>query len=372
MGHPRTPLWLAQPTRFAGYSRNQARWALALLGILLLLSLSSVVTPGPPPATHDPASAGKDRADILLYQEITDRVRGGEDYYRAAAEAQRANGYPVRPFVTMRLPTLAVIQALLPTTATLGLLYTLALAVILAWYRRLRPEFVRRQPALIATTLVGCGSLVFVRPDLAAFHEVWAGMLVALALALWRPDRWLESVAITLCAMLIRETAALFAVAMLASAIVARRRGETVGWVTAIGVFAVVITLHAYAWSLVVRADDPVGPGWTGMLGFGFFIKTITLLTALAALPEILAAPLVALALFGWLAWQAQTGVRSVMVLAAYGLLIALFCRTDTYYWALMVAPFVLVGLAFVPDAIGDLLAAAGNRRRITVTRSIR
>ena len=48
----------------------------------------------------------------------------------------------------------------------------------------------------------------------------------------------------------------------------------------------------------------------------------------------------------------------------------SVFTRVDTFYWGLMVAPVILIGLAFSPDGLKDLIAAAFLRRRkITVTR---
>jgi hypothetical protein len=37
-----------------------------------------------------------------------------------------------------------------------------------------------------------------------------------------------------------------------------------------------------------------------------------------------------------------------------------------------MIAPTILIGLAFVPDALRDLIAAAMHKRRIVVTRLVR
>lgn len=372
MGIAAAPLWLAAPRRFAGIARGRARAVLAALALLLLAALGAVVTPGPPAASHDPASAATDRADVLLYRTVVAGVRADGEYYSVAAEAQRQGGYPLRPFVTMRLPTLAIVQAALPDPAALLLLYAIALGVAAIWYRRLAGVFVRPAPRLLALLLLGCGGMVFLRPDLAAFHEVWAGLLIALSLGLWRAERWVEPVAIATCAMLIRETAALYAVVMLLCALSAGRRREAIGWGVALAVLAVVVGFHYHAWSGVVRPGDGSGPGWSGLLGFGFFVKTITLLTALAALPEVLAAPLVGLALFGWAGWRDPTATRVLAVLVAYAALIALFCRTDTYYWGLLVAPVSLVGLVFVPDALRDLRKAALDTRRITVTRQMR
>ncbi len=297
-------------------------------------------------------------------------MRGGGNYYAVAADAQRRNNYPVRPFVTMRLPTLALVQALLPRTLVIVLIDAIAAATLFAWYVRLGDALPRLAPRLIALALLACGGMICVRPDLVAFHEVWAGLLVALSLALWRPDDWWPAIGVAACAMLIRETAALYAVVMMAAAWFSGNRREAFGWATALGLLALVVAAHIHGWAQVVRPGDPVGPGWSGMLGFGFFAKTIRLLTALAALPEVVAVALVALAIFGWASWRSPTATRALAVIAAYAVLVSLFCRTDTYYWALMVAPFTLVGLAFAPDGLRDLIAALGATRRVIVTRT--
>ena len=368
-----TPLWLTAPSRFAGLSPRAARIGLALLALLLAACFLALASPGPPPVSHDPAARAQDQADVVLYETIVQGVRGGGDYYRTAAQALRAGDYPMRPFVTFRLPTLALIQATLPPLATVALLYALAAGVLFAWYRRLRPAFSRAPPRLIAVALLMGGLIAFVQSDLASFHEIWAGLLIALSLAVRREDRWIEAVAIGLIAMLIRETAALYVVILAVLAFAEGNRREALGWAATLAIFAVVIAFHAYAVSLVVHPTDPASPGWAGMLGFGFFVKTMQLSTALDLAPLWLAAPLVGLTLFGWSAWNSPLALRALVVFAGYAALLGLFGRTDTFYWGLMVAPTLLIGLAFVPDGVRDLIAAARMpRRKITITRVVR
>jgi hypothetical protein len=105
------------------------------------------------------------------------------------------------------------------------------------------------------------------------------------------------------------------------------------------------------------------------MLGVGFVVRAIAASTALMVLPLLLATPLVGLAVIGWAGWRDPAGARGVAIMVAYAALIGLAARPDTFYWAMMVAPLVLLGLVFVPDAIGDLFHRALDRRRITVTR---
>ena len=372
MARPQTPLWLNQPTRFAFLKRPAARIALALLAILLVASLSALVSPGPPPVSHDPAQRADDEADVVLYETIVAGVRGGGDYYAVTAQALRTGNYPLRPFVTFRLPTLATLQAAMPPVGTVILLYALTAAVMLAWFIRLRPAFARAPPLAIAMVLLGGGLMAFIQPELASFHEIWAGLLIALSLALRRSDRWVEAVAFGLIAMLIRETAALYVGVMLVLAFAEGRRREAIGWGIALIALAVVVGFHAHAVSQVVRPIDPASPGWAGMLGFGFFVKTMSLSTALNLAPAWLSALLIGFALFGWAGWNEELALRALATFAAYALLLSLFGRTDTFYWGLMIAPVILVGLAFVPDALRDLIAAALDKRRIIVTRMVR
>ncbi|WP_445192499.1 hypothetical protein ACT009_00710 [Sphingomonas sp. Tas61C01] len=372
MRRPPSPLWLAQPSRFATLSASRARAALALLVLLLATTLLALGTPGPPPVSGDPANRAEDQSDVVLYETIVEGVRHGGSYYPVTADALRAGNYPLRPFVTFRLPTLAMVQAALPAFVTTALLYLLAAATALAWFARLREAFARPPPVIAAMALLAGGMMAFVQPDLVAFHEVWAGLFVALSLAVRRPGRWMPAVAFGLVAVLVRETAGLYLALMAAIAWIEGDRREALGWAAAIGVLALAVGLHAHAVAQVVRPLDPASPGWSGLLGFGFFVRTMTISTALGLAPLWLAAPLVGLALFGWAAWRDPLGLRVLAITAGYALVLALFGRTDTFYWGLLVAPTLLVGLAFALDGVRDLVVGALDRRRITVTRMVR
>lgn len=366
---PLAPFWLATPSRFAAVSPRVARVVLALLALLLLATLLACVTPPPRAET---AAQPDGQTDTMLYQGIVEGIRHGGHYYQVAAEAQRAGNYPLKPFITFRLPTLAMVQATLPHWLVTMLLYALVLAVFVAWYRRLSTAFARRLPIIVAMTLLAGGLLVFLQADLSPFHEIWAGLLIALSLGVRRPEAWLPSVALGLAAVLIRETAGLYLLLMAALALAEGRRREAAAWVAAMGIVGVVLALHAHAVAQVVRPLDLTSPGWADHLGFGFFVRTMALSTVLALAPLWLAAPLVGLALFGWASWPSPLALRELAVLCSYAAVLAIFGRSDTFYWGLLVAPPLLVGLAFVPDGLRDLVAAARDTRRITVTRVTR
>ena len=372
MRRPTAPLWLAHPTRFAALSATGARIALAVITLLSAATYLALDTPPPPAATHAVSERSDDHGDVLLYESIVDNVRHGGDYYTVAADALRSGNYPMRPFVTFRLPTLAVVQALMPPWASLALLWTLALGVLVAWYLRVAPAFARAPPRIVALVLLAGGMVILVQPDLVAFHEVWAGLLIALSLALRRPGRWIEAAALGLAACLIRETAALYVAVMAVLALAEGQRREALGWLAGLGVLAATVAAHAHAVAQVVEPLDPASPGWAGLLGFGFFVGAMTASTALSQIPLALAAPLVGLALVGWAAWREPLALRALTTLALYATLLGIAGRVDTFYWGFLVAPLLLPGLAFVPDGLRDLLAAAGDKRRITVKRVVR
>lgn len=367
----REPLWLTASSRFAGLTRSRARLMLAMFGGLMLLSLTALLVPPPPSAAGEAGARSTGQADIVLYATIVEGVRGGGYYYDEAAQALREGDYPLKPFVTFRLPTIAIVQAALPPAINILLLLMLAAAVAVAWFARLRPAFQRATPLIFALVMLAGGLIAFVQPALVAFHEIWGGLLVALSLALRRPGHWIEAAAIGLIAMLVRETAALYVIVMAGTALAEGYRREAIGWSATLAVLAGVVAAHAWAVAQVVGPLDPTSPGWTGMLGLGFFVKALVAATALTAAPLWLAAPLVALALLGWAGWRDSLARRALWTFAAYAVLLSLFGRLDSFYWGLMIAPAFLIGLAFVPDAVRDLVAAALDRRRITVTRRV-
>lgn len=365
---PRRPtLWLTRPGRFAILPRAQARLILGGFALLVLLSLTVL---GVPPHLPGDVGTGADRlADIALYEGVVSAVRHGEDYYRTAADALRAGGYPLRPFLAFRMPGLAVAQGLLPDWAVLALLYALVAATAWLWHRRLAEALSGAGARIAAMILLAGGLVAAVQPGLVHVHEIWAGLLIAISLALRRPDRWVEAAAVALIAMLLRETAALFVLVMAGLALVEGHRREALGWAATLGVFLAALAAHAVAVHGVTGPLDAVAANWTRMHGFGLFVQAMALATALAILPLVAAAPLVALALLGWANWRDPLALRATTVACGYAVAISLFARLDTFYWGLMIAPVFLVGLAFAPDAVRDLTVRALDRRRVRVHR---
>lgn len=363
----RAPLWLSAPSRFAALPVARARLALAGVVVLILGALTVLFVPLPAPGA---TGAGADRqGDVALYEGIVAAVAHGEDYYRAAADALRAGSYPLRPFLTFRMPGLAVVQGALPALATIALLYALAGVTAWAWFGRIAEAIPRWPGRVSAAVLLAAGMLAFIQSGLVAFHEIWAGLLVALSLALRRPGRWVEAAAIGALAMLIRETAALYVVVMAVLAFAEGHKREAAGWAAALALFALALAAHAVAVHGVTGPLDAMSPGWAGMNGFGLFVRAMTLATGVQLLPPALAAILIALALVGWASWRDPLALRALAIFCAYALVISLFARLDTFYWGLIIAPAFLIGIAFAPDGLRDLWVRALDRRRVVVTK---
>ena len=358
MRRPLTPLWLAERSRVAGLSQRAARIGLALLGLFLLATLSVLTMP-------------PSLADTGFYASVVDGVRHGGNYYAVTADALRGGDYPLRPVFTFELPTLAVVTGHLPPFVVRLLLYALVVAAATAWHARLKAALATTGARWFAAAMLFFALVPMLRPSLIVVPEAWAALFVALSLAVRKPGQWLDAVALGLAAALICQTAIVYLVIMAVFALVERTRRESLGWVVAIGVFLVAFAAHVHAVGEVVRPLDPAGDPF-GLLGFGLFVDGMVGATILAFLPLWLAGPLVGIALFGWAVWRNATGLRAIALAVAAAIGIALFGRDNTAHWALLLAPLLLPGLAFAADGVRDLLGAALDGRRITVTRIVR
>lgn len=296
--------------------------------------------------------------DLILYARINDRMAHGESYYAAAADEHRKGNYPLRPFVTMRLPTLASFSATLGPTMMTGILYMLVIATLLAWRHRLRHQFRDPDRRTIALGLLLAGMMSAFWPEFIVLHELWSGILLALALAIHRPNKWLPSVVVATCALLIRELALPFVLLMIGFALCERRWREVAALGAVVIAFAFAMILHAQHVAAVVTAADLASPGWASLSGWEGFVRTVRLPSALRAFPDWVGTIAMILSLFGWLSWRSRAGLFGTCLFIGYGLIFMVLGRPDNFYWGFIVVPTFLIGLAFLPQAFADLRAA--------------
>ena len=163
-------------------------WAVLIAALFLAAAAWCFV---PPPASTRPAMARAvpgHYTDMMLYRDIVASMQQGSDYYSAAAEQQRARGYPTRPFVTIRQPTLYLLAASYGWDR-LNLLETaLLIANVLLWPLAL-PAPANLAERLGAGLALGVGGFAAAATTITPMSEVWCGLLLGLALAARLRDR---------------------------------------------------------------------------------------------------------------------------------------------------------------------------------------
>ena len=350
--------------RFANLPALPARLVLALLALVLALSAWTPVTHtdgivGPAhiaPAQTPPRPRD---FDLALYDRVIERLRGGENYYDFIAEEQRKAEFPLRPAVAVRLPTLAYIDAWLGDTGQSFAAVALLLAVIAAWWRRLGTEPGASKQRVVAIALLLFGASLGTARYFFTLHELWAGMLLALAFALHRPGKWVASLAVAALAVAIREHALPFILLMAAMALWRRDWKEGAAWSLLAAAFFAALAVHIHMVNAMVVPSDGLSKPWMALRGLTGWTSSITLSSNLRFLPHWLAGPIVILCVFGWCAWKSPAGAFGALLYLGYGVLFMLAGRPDNYYWGFMVTPALFIGLALAPNGIASLLASA-------------
>jgi hypothetical protein len=159
--------------------------------------------------------------------------------------------------------------------------------------------------------------------------------------------------------MLIRELAFPYVAVMATLAVYERRWREAAAWIAAISLFAIAIGFHAAYASAAANAADHVSQGWNYRGGWRFYLTAVWLTGPLKKAPYFSVAILTPLALLGWAGWRDALALRAFAMLAGYAVMLMLFGRPENFYWALMVTPLLMVGLAFAPRSVGELIASA-------------
>ena len=345
--------WGAIRTRYEGWSRGPALILVAALVAVLAIACWS---PESAPAPRVRTSAAQ-HSDLQLYRDIIAGVGAGDDYYEVAAEELREGNYPLKPFFTFRLPTHAFVYAAFGERTMIVVVWLLCAGLLVAWWQRLKPCL--PLPLLAAAMVLIAGGLGgMLQPMTGLFHESWTALLLALMVGIYRPERAWPAILAGGAALMIRELALPMILAMGGLALLEKRWREVAAWAALVAIFAAYISLHASWVGEVVQPGDPASQGWSRMLGPQFALKSIAKVTFGIRLPEAIAAGLLILSLFGWASIRSGWALRAALLLAGYGAMVALFARSDTFYWALLAAPLSFAGLAFLPKSFSDLAKA--------------
>jgi hypothetical protein len=340
-----------------------ARRLLPILAALLLAILGLVTG-----AERERPAPGSGPTDLGLYAYAAEAGAHPRTWHRDVVAEQRREGYELKPFLVVRPPALSFLLAALKTDPLRRLaLAALALGSLAAWWSRLGREGVSPLPRTFDLVALVSGALPAAAAAAPYLHEVWAGLLVSLSLALRRDDRFGAAVAAGLAAALIRELAAPYLAVMAAIALVERRPREAAAWTFALCLFAAALAWHAHAVDALVLPEDRAGGGWLALSGWPFVLHAAQWNAALAVAPAWVAALLVPAALAGAATWDSPLGRRLAAVLAAYVLAFTALGRPENFYWGLMFAPLLPLGLARAGRGLGAGLAYL-NRSRGTAS----
>jgi hypothetical protein len=330
--------------------------ALAVVLVIVLLAAWSLTIR--PTDARSAAITGNGRyPDVRLYHDIGDAVATGEPYYRAAVRLHRAHGFPTRPFVTVRLPTLAWIEGALGWKAAGLLLQMLLAGAAFAWFAMLRP-LASMPERLGAAALVLVGGVMAASPTLLVSHELWAGILLALATPLLVRGAWVPALIAVACALAIRELAAPF---VLIAAFHAWRGGrwrEAIACLALLAVYALALLAHRAAVVPLSLASDVRSQGWDALRGAQAPLQDLVDVTLLNQVPVPLGYLLAVLAMTGFLGAPRPLARIVLPWFAVIVVVLAVFARPVNFYWAILMAPMLLAGLAFLPRVAMDLARA--------------
>ena len=359
--------------RFAGWDKWPARVLLLVLASLLVLAViaplsasldgkpsevPSLIGDGPP----DGQTESERDDDLAFYDRVIERIGHGENYYDFIVEEQRARDYPVRPGLAVRLPTLAWIHAALGEPAMIALAIALLFACIWTWWNRLGEEPGGARFRLLGTALMAMGGSLGLNRSFFVLHELWAGMLIALAFGLHRPGRWGAALFVAALALALRELVLPFVLLMAAMAAWRKDWREATAWIMLVAVFAAIMAWHLSLIAVQEVPSDPVGPDWLVLRGLSGWLGNIVLSSNLRLLPHELASPVVILMALGWAGWKSSAGTTGTFLYLGYGLAFMLAGRANNFYWGAVVAPAMFIGLAFLPMALPSLVRAARGK----------
>lgn len=318
------------------------------LAVALLLALGIAFLPGVAPSGEGSATAAGVIGDVELYRHIMERT-AEEGYYAAAIAELERHGFALSPFVVVRTPILASLGDL----ALLKLPLLVAVSIAFALLPGLKPV----ERVVLAVVTFGAGWHVFM-PESQLIHDFWAGLLLALAFAIYRPGLWWPSLLVALFAAMLREIAVPFLFLALAFAVAEQRRREALGWIAALAVWACFM-----AWHAVQVGQHPGGgqQGWFSVIGPAQQFDWIYRQSLLRIVPQQLGVAIVALGLVGWLGLPTRHGLFAFLYLFGMTVLISVAAKFNNLFWIMLCLPMWFGGLVFVPRLLATILGLGGT-----------
>lgn len=324
-------------------------------GILICLMFALVPEPGPARRV-----APGTLRDMDVFERIVDRVRAGESFHDASQRILRAQHYPTRSPFNWRTPTYAWWLASPIGTAfgRWGLVLGMFVVCLIAGLGMLEKQ------GLVGASLgvvFLVGSMAWSFGDKGWYlTELWAAMLLVLAILAADRGHWRLGVAAGLLALFFRELALPYAIVSLSLAIAARRRPEAIAWVLGLIAYGLFFAWHSSCvYARLSASDLAFKEGWIQFGGLPFALQTARANVFLAPFPLWCVAVYLPTALFGMAADRGETGRRLALTVGAYVASFGVVGHPMNFYWGLVYAPMLALGIARAPRALGHAIAVA-------------
>jgi hypothetical protein len=309
------------------------------------------------------AVAGLD--DIALHAATIAELSAGAPYYVAVGTQLRSRGYPSASIANWRTPLHYRAIVALGSTRASQLLTTLALSVIALGAYACRARFAGAWFVSACVLLGTMTPALLVRPGGVVMAEIWAGVLIGLAIALYQLRAWTVAALVGVLAIFMRELAAPFGLVCGLLALRARRRAEIAVWVWGAVSYAVYYTWHALHVIAAIQPTDYAWPhSWVRLLGWPFVLQTAWVSGWTIMLPYVVTPVVAVIALCSTIARAIPPQLRwPVLVYVAF------FCvvgQEFNHYWGFVTAPLWTFALLYSPDGIRTIwctLRHEGSRR---------
>lgn len=320
----------------------------AFIGLLMLALGRAPVVPA------EAATVAAPEGDLVSYQRIIERLRGGADYYTAAHEVLVADGYGTRSVFNWRTPAWPILLAALPPGGGQGVLAALALFGLLLVYRMLREEG-GLLVAVLSMLAVGISLGGIVAPGSVVFSEVAAGTLILISVAAYGNGWRLAGLLVGLLALFLRELAAPYVVVAIVLALRQRRWSEVRLWGLGLAAYAAYFGWH---WWMVSQQLGPMdrayGDGWLQFGGVGFILATVGFNGLWSLGPVWLPALLLPLGVLGLWAWP--KGTLALATVVVFVVLFAAVGKPFNFYWGALYTPVLMLGLGWAVAAVWETL----------------
>lgn len=303
--------------------------------------------------------------DFDLYEAIVHRMHQGEGYYQAAGvELRNPRGadqlpYPTRSVFNWRQPTLAWWLSAWPAFFMAHwILLALAFCTLWVWRKVLFNELgpVRGAAQLLILALGLLWAWPTWLPQAVVVHEIWAGVLIALALGCRHRGWMVASWCAALLALSVRELSLPFYL-LLGWLEWRERRWHSmiVGGIGLLAWFGFYFWHYEQVQAHLISTDRWQERSWLQWGGWIFVLKTAHMhplfLGWLPTAPWVVGG-LLPLSLFGLFAWSGPLGRAVFLVVAMYVLLFCCIGQSFNYLWGLMYSPLWPLGLWLAPAAI--------------------